>query len=135
MLASTRKALTGAIAFFCTAVAWASLPPAVTADSAVVMDAQTGKVLWGKDMDTGRFPDSTTKIMTALLLIERCRPDEVITAPPGVDKVEGASLHLVPGEQLTADQMLYAVLLRSANDGCIAVADHISGSVPAFCQL
>jgi D-alanyl-D-alanine carboxypeptidase (penicillin-binding protein 5/6) len=135
MLASTRKALTGAIAFFCTAVAWASAPPVVTADSAVILDAESGKVLWGKDMETGRFPASTTKIMTALLLIERCRPEEVIIAPPGVDKVEGASLHLVPGEQLTAGQMLYAILLRSANDGCIAVADHISGSVPAFCQL
>jgi len=135
MLLRTRKALTGAIAFFCTVVALASPPPIVTADSAVILDAQTGKVLWGKDMETGRFPASTTKIMTALLLIERCKPDDVIVAPPGVDKVEGASLHLVPGEQLSASDMLYAILLRSANDACVAVADHISGSVPAFAQL
>ncbi len=135
MLVSTRKALTGAIALFCTAIGLASPPPPVTADSAIILDAQSGKVLWGKDMETARFPASTTKIMTALLLIEHCRPDEVITAPPGVDKVEGASLHLVPGEQVTAGEMLYALLLRSANDACVAVADHISGSVPAFCQL
>jgi D-alanyl-D-alanine carboxypeptidase (penicillin-binding protein 5/6) len=113
----------------------ATPPPAVTADSAAILDAQSGKVLWGKDMETPRFPASTTKIMTALLLIEHCRPDEVITAPPGVDKVEGASLHLVPGEQITAGEMLYGLLLRSANDACVAVADHISGSVPAFSAL
>jgi D-alanyl-D-alanine carboxypeptidase len=107
----------------------------VTSDSAVILEAQTGKVLWGKDMETPRFPASTTKIMTALLLIEHCRPDEIITAPVGVDKVEGASLHLVPGEQLSAGDMLYGLLLRSANDACVAVADHISGSVSSFADL
>lgn len=135
MLVNTKKALLGAIAFLCTALASATPPLDVTADSAVVMDAQSGKVLWAKDPDTPRFPASTTKIMTAMLLIERCLPSDVITAPPGVDKVAGASLHLVPGEQLTAQEMLYGILLRSANDGCVAVACHISGNVRAFAQL
>jgi D-alanyl-D-alanine carboxypeptidase (penicillin-binding protein 5/6) len=131
----TIKALMGAIALCCAALAKATPPLEVSADSAVILDAQTGKVLWAKDPNTPRYPASTTKIMTAMLLIERCLPTDVITAPPGVDKVEGASLHLTPGEQLTAQEMLYGILLRSANDGCVAVATHISGSVKAFAQL
>lgn len=109
--------------------------PDVSAKSAIVIDAASGKTLWEKDADTPRFPASTTKIMTALLLIERCSPDEVITAPEDIAKVREASLHLKPGEQVTAKEMLYALMLRSANDGCYAVAVHISGSVKAFSAL
>ncbi len=108
---------------------------AVSAESAVVMDAQSGKVLWAKDQDTPRFPASTSKIMTALLLIERCRPEEMITAPDDVENVKEASLHLKPGEQLSAQDMLYAILLRSANDACYCVAKHIGGSVDGFSKL
>lgn len=107
----------------------------VSAESALVMDAESGKVLWQKNADVSRFPASTTKIMTAMLLIERCTPDEIIVGPPGIDKVNQASMHLHPGERITAGDMLYALLLRSANDGCVAVADHISGSVPKFVEL
>lgn len=107
----------------------------VTAPSAIVISAETGQVLWSKDAETPRFPASTTKIMTALLLIERCQPGEVITAPIGIKTVKESSMHLEEGEQITAHDMLYALLLRSANDGCVAVADHISGSVPAFATL
>jgi len=107
----------------------------VTAPSAIIISAETGQVLWSKDADTPRYPASTTKIMTALLLIERCRPDEVITAPKGIKNVKESSMHLEEGEQVTAHDMLRALLLRSANDGCVAVADHISGSVPGFAAL
>ncbi|HVL39196.1 MAG TPA: D-alanyl-D-alanine carboxypeptidase family protein [Fimbriimonadaceae bacterium] len=107
----------------------------VSAKSAIIMDADTGKVLWSKDPDTKRYPASTTKIMTALLLIERCLPSEVITAPKDVQKVTGASLHLKPGEKVAAGEMLYALMLRSANDGCYAVARHIGGSVAGFAKL
>src|SRR5580704_7917858 len=107
----------------------------VTAPSAIVISAETGQVLWSKDADTPRYPASTTKIMTALLLIERCKPDEIITAPKGIKTVGESSMHLEEGEQITAHDMLYALLLRSANDGCVAVADHISGSVPAFVAM
>ena len=107
----------------------------VSAPSAIVISAETGQVLWSKDANTPRFPASTTKIMTALLLIERCRADEVITAPKGIKDVKESSMHLEEGEQISAHDMLYALLLRSANDGCVAVADHISGSVPAFAAL
>ena len=107
----------------------------VSAPSAIVISAETGQVLWSKDAETSRFPASTTKIMTALLLIERCQPDDVITAPKGIKNVKESSMHLEEGERVSAHDMLYALLLRSANDGCVAVADHISGSVPAFAVL
>jgi D-alanyl-D-alanine carboxypeptidase (penicillin-binding protein 5/6) len=70
-----------------------------------------------------------------MLLIEHCTPDEVITAPEDVSKVREASMHLKPGEKVTARNMLYALMLRSANDGCYAVAVHIAGSVEAFAKM
>lgn len=107
----------------------------VSAESAIIIDAESGKVLWQKDPDASRFPASTTKIMTAMLLIEHCMPADVIVAPPDIDKVTDASMHLKPGERITADDMLYALMLRSANDGCVAVAIHIAGSVPKFVDM
>lgn len=109
--------------------------PVVSAASAIVIDAETGKVLWSKDPDTPRYPASTTKIMTALLMIERCKPADVIVAPKDVDTVKEASMNLKPGEKITVGDMLYAVMLRSANDGCYAVARHIGGSVEGFSKL
>jgi D-alanyl-D-alanine carboxypeptidase (penicillin-binding protein 5/6) len=109
--------------------------PDVTAISALVMDADTGKVLWGKNSDLPSYPASTTKIMTGLLLLERVSPNEQIKAPSDVEQVTGSNLHLKPGETISAKDMLYALMVRSANDGAYAVAHHISGSVPAFSQL
>lgn len=108
---------------------------AVTAASAVIMDASSGKVLWQRNMNQPRYPASTTKVMTALLLLENTLPTDIITAPKDIDKVGESSMHLKPGERVSARDMLYALMLRSANDGCVAVADHISGSVPEFVKL
>jgi D-alanyl-D-alanine carboxypeptidase (penicillin-binding protein 5/6) len=107
----------------------------IKAKSALIMDATTGKVLWSKDPDTPRYPASTTKIMTGLLLLENTSPSDIITAPADVEKVGEASMHLKPGEKVTARDMLYALMLRSANDGCYAVAVHIAGSVPNFSKM
>jgi D-alanyl-D-alanine carboxypeptidase (penicillin-binding protein 5/6) len=114
-----------------------SLASAQTVDceSAIVMDSVSGRVLWSKNPDEELYPASTTKIMTALLLLENCKPDEIIQAPQDVQRVRESSMHLRPGERVRAKDMLYALLLRSANDGCYAVADHISGSVPKFADL
>lgn len=107
----------------------------ISAKSAIIMDATTGKVLWAKDADTPRYPASTTKIMTGLLLLENTSPSDMITAPSDVEKVGEASMHLKPGEKVSAKDMLYALMLRSANDGCYAVAVHIAGSVPNFSKM
>jgi len=73
--------------------------------------------------------------MTGLLLVESCKQSEVITAPSDIETVKEASMHLKPGEKVTAHDMLYALMLRSANDGAYAIAMHISGSVSGFAKL
>jgi D-alanyl-D-alanine carboxypeptidase (penicillin-binding protein 5/6) len=100
-----------------------------------IIEEKTGKLLWGRDVSVPRYPASTTKILTTLLLLEKCKPDEVIVAPPEILKVGEASMHLQPGERVRAKSLAYALMLRSANDGCYSVAKHISGSVAAFAQL
>ncbi len=121
------------LAAFAPALACAQLD--VSAASAIIIDAGSGKVLWSKDAETSRYPASTTKIMTGMLLVERCTPNETIVAPPEIETVKESSMHLKPGERISAHDMLYAMMLRSANDGAYAVAKHISGSIPAFSKL
>jgi D-alanyl-D-alanine carboxypeptidase (penicillin-binding protein 5/6) len=70
-----------------------------------------------------------------MLLIEHCLPTEVITAPPDTETVTGSSLHMRPGEKITVQELLYAIMLRSANDACHAVAVHIAGNDLAFAKL
>lgn len=106
-----------------------------TAKSAIVMEEESGRVVWSLNPDERRYPASTTKIITGLLILERMRPDEIVTAPAGIEKVRGSGLRLKPGETMTAEDTVYAVLLRSANDACEAAATQIAGSVPAFALL
>lgn len=108
---------------------------ATTCFGGAIIEEKTGKLLWGRDPNTPRYPASTTKILTTLLLLEKCDPDDVIIAPPEIQKVGEASMHLLPGEGVRVKSMAYALMLRSANDGCYAVAKHISGSTAAFAEL
>lgn len=107
----------------------------ITAESAIVVDMASGRALHEKDADARRYPASTTKIMTALLFIENVKPDAMVTAPLDVEKVTGSSLHLKPGERISAEDLLYALLLRSANDAAYAAAVHIAGSEKAFARM
>lgn len=112
-------------------------PPEVTAPSAILIDAATGKVLYEKNADEKRYPASTTKVMTGLLAIEYGKLDEVVTVgqnPPLIER-GSSQIYLIPGEQLTLEQLLYALMLESANDAAIAIAEHISGTVPEFAKL
>lgn len=108
--------------------------PVVTAQRAVVIDADSGRVLWGRNADSPAYPASTTKICTALVLAEACKPEETVAAPEGIEMIGEASLHLSSGEKLTAQDLLTGILLRSANDACVAAAVHVAGSVPAFAE-
>ena len=107
----------------------------VTAESAIAIDGSSGKILYRRNMDEELYPASTTKVMTALLLLEHCDPNEIIIAPADVNKVKEASMHLKPFEHVRAKDMLYAMLLRSANDGCYAVAVHLAGSQAKFSDM
>ncbi|MCE9557792.1 MAG: D-alanyl-D-alanine carboxypeptidase [Armatimonadetes bacterium] len=109
--------------------------PKLSATSAIVIDADSGVVLWEKNPDKRVFPASTTKVMTALLLLENTAPGDLIKAPKDVRKVGQSSLHLAPGEKVSSRDMLKALMLRSANDACYAIAVHVSGSVGDFSKL
>ena len=78
---------------------------------------------------------STTKMMTALLLLEKGNLNDVVVAPAGLEHIQESCLHLAPGERITLHDLLYAMLLRSANDTAVAGADYLAGSVPAFVGL
>ncbi len=108
--------------------------PTVHSHYAVLIDADTGKILWGRNENSEREIASTTKIMTAILLLERGHLDDLVTAPAAVKGSPESSLHLSPGETVPLHDLLYAMLLRSANDTAIAGATYLCGSVPAFVE-
>lgn len=118
-----------------TATAQLLRPPILGARSAVVMDEDTGRILWAKNPDTLRYPASTTKILTCLLLLENTDPSDVIRAPNDVTRITGSSLRMKPGETISARDMAYALMLRSANDGAYATAVHVGGSVQGFSNM
>jgi D-alanyl-D-alanine carboxypeptidase (penicillin-binding protein 5/6) len=110
--------------------------PWLTAQSAILVDEQSGLVLYAKDADKPRRPASTTKILTAMLLIEHCLPDEVVVAPKGIEKTQWySSMNLKSGEKLTVRDLLYGIMLRSANDAAQTAAIKVAGSVPAFAEM
>ncbi len=112
----------------------ADRPPQIVAKAAVVIDAATGAVIYEKNAHQRRAPASTTKMMTALVTLEKARLDEVVTASPNV-KVEPSIIGLDPGDQLTVEQLLYGLLLPSGNDAAVALADHVGGSMSRFAAL
>lgn len=112
-----------------------SSPPKVSADGVVLMDATTGKILYSKNKDSKYPPASTTKILTALLALENCKLDEVVTVGKNPPLVIGSRIYIFEGEKLTIKDLLYALLLQSANDCAQAIAEHISGSVEEFAKL
>lgn len=111
--------------------------PQVAAPSAILIDAETGRVLYEKNADQKMYPASTTKVMTGILASEYKDLDEPITATPNVVKIERGSsqIYVEPGEILTMRQLLYALMLESANDAAIAIAEHLGGSIEGFSGL
>ena len=108
------------------------LVPVCRSQYAILVDAVTGKVLWQRGSDKPRAIASTTKMLTAILLLEKGHLDDIVTAPPGVQNLPESSLHLKPGEKLTLRDLLYAMLLRSANDTAVTGAVYLDGSVSKF---
>ncbi|WP_371369372.1 D-alanyl-D-alanine carboxypeptidase DacB [Sporomusa rhizae] len=109
--------------------------PDITAKSAIVIEAATGKVLYEKNADERRYPASTTKAITLITALEYGKLDDIVTASANSASTEGSSLWLSQGEQLKLLDMLYGIMLISGNDATVAVAEHISGSVDNFAKL
>ena len=115
----------------------ASLPVALTgvsARGAVLMEADSGQVIFGQNQNAKLPMASTTKIMTALVALEALPVDTRVTIPSEAVGIEGSSIYLCEGEILTLEDLLYALLLESANDAAVAIALTVDGSVEAFAE-
>ncbi len=109
----------------------------VSAYSAILIEASSGEVIFEKNSEKRLPMASTTKIMTAIVALEEAadRLDVPVTVSPKACGVEGSSIYLKAGEKLTLNELLYAVMLQSANDAAAAVAYEIAGDISAFADL
>ncbi len=119
---------------------WENWPigPAISAQSAVLMDAATGTVLYAKNINEKMYPASTTKILSSLLLAENCSLDEIVEfSKEAVYSVpyDGSNMGMDAGEKITVEQCLYGMLVESANEVSNAAGEHVSGSMSAFAEL
>jgi len=113
----------------------APVPPRVLAPSGILVDARSGTVLWAHNADVQRPMASTTKIMTALLVLESGRLGDTVVVSPTAAKVAESSLNLKTGEHLTLNDLLHGIIMRSANDACVVAAEHLSGSAGQFVEV
>lgn len=107
----------------------------ISARSAVLIEAETGEVLYQKNAFAVRPMASTTKIMTALVAIESGDPDRLVKVDDRARGVEGSSIYLVKNEVLSMRDLLYALMLASANDAAAAIAYEVAGSLEDFAEL
>lgn len=108
---------------------------ALSAQSAVLMDCATGRILYSKQPDKRSLIASTTKIMTALIVCEQCNVLDRVKIPKEAVGIEGSSMYLQEGEILTVQDLLYGLMLRSGNDAAVALALYCGGTVEGFAQL
>lgn len=108
--------------------------PEISARTAIVMDLNSGMVLYEKNSQDKVFPASTTKILTALLAIEQGDLNDVVTISKTASGVEGSSIYLEVGEKIPLKDLIYGLMLRSGNDAAIAIAEKIAGSKESFIE-
>ncbi|MGL4449998.1 MAG: serine hydrolase [Sarcina sp.] len=109
--------------------------PTVQAEGMILIDAATGEILAEKNAHTKLAPASTTKIMTALLVLENTKLDEMVTVGPNPPFADGSSIALKEGDVYSVENLLHALILESSNDSAMALAEHISGSEQEFAKL
>ncbi len=112
--------------------------PAVTAQSAILMEADTGTVLYAKNIHEELYPASTTKMLTCLVAVEQCAMNETVnfsyeavSAVPG----DGSNMGMDAGEYLSMEECLYGIMVASANEVANAVAEHVAGSLDGFAEM
>jgi D-alanyl-D-alanine carboxypeptidase (penicillin-binding protein 5/6) len=122
-------------------VLWSLSHPAISAErdtvakAAVLMEMETGKILWEKHKQTPRPPASTAKILTALVTLDRVPLKEIVTVSTTASANKSSAVALKSGERITAQDLLYALLLQSNNDAALALASHIGGTTANFVQI
>ena len=107
--------------------------PDVAATGAVLMDAETGRVLWGKNEHMPLAMASTTKIMTAVIALESGRAEELVTVSRRAAAAPKVKMNLTTGEKIRLGDLMLALMLESSNDAAVAIAEHLAGSVEDFC--
>lgn len=103
--------------------------------SSVVMDISSGRILYSKNKDDKRLIASITKIMTAIVVLENSKLDDIVTVGDDVLKMYGTNIYIEVGEQLSVKDLLYGLLLRSGNDASVVLANYVSGSEKDFVEL
>ena len=106
-----------------------------SATAAILVDADSGRVLYEQNADARMLIASTTKIMTALVAIREGNLFDVVTVKREATLTEGSSMYLKEGEKLTLETLLYGLMLSSGNDAAVAIADHVGGSQKGFVTL
>ena len=119
------------LAFFCTSVSAMD----ISADSACLIAADTGAVIYAKNETEKRPMASTTKIMTALLAAESGKEYDIVTISANAELQEGSSIYLRRGERIKLNDLMLGLMLNSGNDAAVAIAEYISGSVDDFAKL
>ena len=112
--------------------------PQISAPAGIVIDMRSGAILYAKDADTAYYPASITKVMTALLVMENCNLDDMVTfSKTATTNLESGAvtINLTEGDKLTVRQCMYALLLKSANEVANGLAEHVAGSIPAFAEM
>ena len=115
--------------------------PTISADSYILYDADSGAILLGKDYDIQKEPASMTKVMTVLLALERLNPDDIVTVTPDMAEAVNAitsdyvKLGLQEGEEISVQDLVYAAVLKSANDASLVLGMQMGGTEEAFCDI
>lgn len=107
----------------------------VSASSAVLMEQQSGRILYEKEAHKVRRIASITKIMTAILAIESGKLNDTVEVTENATRAEGSSIYLKPGETIKLEDLVYGMMLRSGNDAAVAIAEHVGGSLDGFVYL
>lgn len=115
------------------------LGPAIGAQSAILMDANTGAILYAKNIHEKLYPASITKLLSTYVALQECELDEMVTfsedAVYSINWWEDANMGVYAGSSLTLEEVLYGILVGSANEAAYAVAEHVSGNLEAFSSL
>ncbi len=107
----------------------------LSSESAVVIDATSGDILYEKNSHKLMFPASTTKIMTAVLTLENTSINDKVIIDKETPFTDGSRIYVIEDEEFTVEQLLHALLVGSANDVAVALAKHVSDSVEDFASL
>ncbi len=107
----------------------------LSAAAAILVDAESGEILYAQAARERRAPASLTKVMTAVVVLERARLAEQVVVSRRAPEAGGHAMGLRPGQRLSVRDLLAALMIRSANDAAVALAEHVGRSVPAFAAL